>query len=171
MGDGRNFLKGRCASLFNNDLFNEPTVIWAGSISLDSTFQGVPDHLSKMNLAVRQSTGMEKKASDWGEWMSTVITFTSIISIVILMVIVMVKILSAFAWWKDKPQSSVRPARGSFSQKVGSANPQVFHQALWNQLWVSQLCTPAYRGLRVHDSRLRPNQILVSYTHRVHIWL
>jgi hypothetical protein len=98
MGDGRNFLKGRCASLFNNDLFNEPTVIWAGSISLDSTFQGVPDHLSKMNLAVRQSTGMEKKASDWGEWMSTVITFTSIISIVILMVIVMVKILSAFAW-------------------------------------------------------------------------
>jgi hypothetical protein len=49
-----------------------------------------------MNLAVRQSTGMEKKASDWGEWMSTVITFTRII--VILMVIVMAKIISAFAW-------------------------------------------------------------------------
>ena len=41
---------------------------------------------------------MEKKASDWGEWMSTVITFTSIISIVILMVTVMAKIISAFAW-------------------------------------------------------------------------
>jgi hypothetical protein len=26
------------------------------------------------------------------------------------------------------------------------------------------LCTPAYRGIRVHDSRLRPNQTLVSYT-------
>ncbi len=31
-------------------------------------------------------------------------------------------------------------------------------------LWVSRLCTPAYRGLWVHDSRLRPNQTLVSYT-------
>ncbi len=29
---------------------------------------------------------------------------------------------------------------------------------------ISRLCTPAYRGLRVHDSRLRPNQTLVSYT-------
>ncbi len=53
---------------------------------------------------------------------------------------------------------------GSFSQKIESANsvqlswavePQVFHHALWHQLWVSRLCTPAYRGLRVHDSRLR----------------
>ena len=26
------------------------------------------------------------------------------------------------------------------------------------------MCTPAYRGVRVHDSRLRPNRILVSYT-------
>ena len=34
--------------------------------------------LSKRNLAVRQSTGMEKKASDWGEWMSTVITCTRV---------------------------------------------------------------------------------------------
>jgi hypothetical protein len=27
-----------------------------------------------------------------------------------------------------------------------------------------RLCTPAYCGLRVHDSWLRPNQTLVSYT-------
>ncbi len=36
-------------------------------------------------------------------------------------------------------------------------------------LWFSRLCTvqystPAYRELRVHDSWLRPNQTLVSYT-------
>jgi hypothetical protein len=62
---------------------------------------------------------------------------------------------------------------GSFSQKIESANPaqlsqkgqpQIFHHALWNQLWVSRLCTPAYRGLKVHDSRPRQNQILISYT-------
>ncbi len=47
---------------------------------------------------------MEKKASDWGEWMSTVITFTRIIGIVILMVIVIVKIISAFAWRKTWPK-------------------------------------------------------------------
>jgi hypothetical protein len=29
---------------------------------------------------------------------------------------------------------------------------------------VSRLCTPAYRGLRVHNSQLRPNQTLVSYS-------
>ncbi len=38
------------------------------------------------------------------------------------------------------------------------------HQAQWNQLWVRRLCTPAYRGLQVNDSRVRPNQNLVSYT-------
>ena len=31
-------------------------------------------HLSKRNLAVRQSTGTVKNPSVWGEWMSTVIT-------------------------------------------------------------------------------------------------
>ncbi len=31
-------------------------------------------------------------------------------------------------------------------------------------MWVSRLCTPAYRGLRVHESQMRPNQTLVSYT-------
>ncbi len=66
------------------------------------------------------------------------------------------------------------PRGGSFSQKIMSqltslswakrAITQVFPTALWNQLWVSRLCTPAYRGLRVHDSRLSPNQTLVSYT-------
>ena len=40
----------------------------------------------------------------------------------------------------------------------------VFHHALWNQLLVSPLWTPAYHGLRVPDSRLRPNQTLVSCT-------
>ncbi len=62
---------------------------------------------------------------------------------------------------------------GSFSQKIEPANPAqlsgatpgtVFHTALWNQLRVSRLCTPTYRGMRVHDSRLRPNQTLVSFT-------
>jgi hypothetical protein len=35
---------------------------------------------------------------------------------------------------------------------------------LLNQLGVSWLCAQAYRGLQVHDSRLRQNQTLVSYT-------
>jgi hypothetical protein len=40
----------------------------------------------------------------------------------------------------------------------------VFLTALWHQLRFSRLCTLAYRGLRVLDSRLRLNQTLVSYT-------
>ncbi len=43
------------------------------------------------------------------------------------------------------------------------ANPKVFHTALWNQMLVSRVCTLAYRGLRVHDSRYRPNQTIDSY--------
>ncbi len=47
--------------------------------------------------------------------------------------------------------------------KAKRANPRGLY-SLWNQQWVSRLCTTAYNGLWVHDSRLRPNQTLVSST-------
>ncbi len=69
-----------------------------------------------------------------------------------------------------------QPAAVVLSQKIESANPAQLSYKRANPRYFIMLygiscefagcvhCTPAYRGLRVHDSRLRPNQTLVSYT-------
>ncbi len=59
-------------------------------------------------------------------------------------------------------KSTTSPDAGVLVRKLRKLTPGVSYSQ-WNQLWVCRQCTPAYSGLGVHDSRLRPNYTLVSY--------